>query len=205
MGTQTMLSDVVRSQTYKLLAECYYPPDDELIALLREVSKSPSALICQIADIAPEVTELEPLRVDHAKLFVGPFKLLAPPYGSVYLEDGKLMGDSTVQVKNLYAEEGLDFVLREAPDHVSVELEFMYFLITKTIEVVDQPDYDQKRCYQQKQRSFLAGHVGQWVPAFAAKVEDAAKTDFYKILGNVTRRFVEEDLTELCRVDRESD
>ena len=205
MEPQTLLSDTLRSQTYKVLAECFYTPDDDLMVALRELTESPSGFICQITDIAGEVTELEPLRVDHAKLFVGPYKLLAPPYGSVYLEDGKLMGQSTIQVKNIYREEGLDFVLKEAPDHVSVELEFMYLLINRTIEAVDKSDHDQVRCYRNKQRSFLAGHVGQWAPAFAAKVEDAAETDFYKILGSVTRRFIEEDLTELCRVDRESD
>ena len=199
-----MLSDTLRAQTYKVLAECFYAPDDELMALLREISESPSDFIRQIVGIAEEVTDLEPLRVDHAKLFVGPYKLLAPPYGSVYLEDGKLMGQSTIQVKSLYSEEGLDFVLREAPDHISVELEFMYLLINRTIETADKSDRGQERCYRQKQRSLLAGHLGQWVPAFAAKVEDAAKTDFYRTLGKVTRRFVEEDLTELCRLDQES-
>ena len=204
MEPQTLLSDTLRAQTYKVLAECFYTPDDELMALLREVSESPSDFIRQIVGIAEEVTDLEPLRVDHAKLFVGPYKLLAPPYGSVYLEDGKLMGQSTIQVKNLYSEECLDFVLREAPDHVSVELEFMYLLINRTIEAEDQSDPGEERCYRNKQRSFLAGHLGQWGAEFGAKVEDGAQTNFYRTLGNVTRRFVEEDLTELCRVDQES-
>ncbi len=201
MDAQTLLSDTLRAQIYKVLAECYYPPDNDLMAGLRELTGSPCDFICRIADIAGAVSELEPLRVDHAKLFVGPYKLLAPPYGSIYLEDGKLMGHSTVQVKNLYGEEGLEFILKETADHVAVELEFMHFLISKTIETQAKSDHREVRCYQQKQRSFIAGHLGQWVPTFATKVEDAAKTDFYKILGNVTRRFVEEDLTKLCRLD----
>ena len=204
MDPQTLLSETLRAQTYKVLAECYYPPDEKLMTLLAEVSESPSALICQLAKIAGEVTELEPLRVDHAKLFVGPYKLLAPPYGSVYLENGKLMGNSTAHVKNLYNEEGLDFVLKETPDHVAVELEFMYVLINKAIAAQDKSDQNEDRCCQQKQRSFLAGHLGQWVPAFAAKVEEAAQTEFYRTLGNITRRFIEEDLTQLCRLDRDS-
>ncbi|NIA07753.1 MAG: cytoplasmic chaperone TorD family protein [Actinobacteria bacterium] len=204
MGRHTLLSDTLRGQTYKILAECFYSPDDELMALLRDVSESPSAFVCRLADVAGEVTEPDQLPVDHAKLFVGPYKLLAPPYGSVYLEDGRLMGQSTIQVKNLYSEEGLHFVLREAPDHVSVELEFMYLLISRTIEAANKSDCDEERCYRDKQRSFLAGHLGQWVPAFATKLEDAAQTNFYRTLGNVTRLFVEEDLTDLCRVDQES-
>jgi TorA maturation chaperone TorD len=204
MDPQTLLSEALRAQIYKVLAECYYPPDEELMSLLAEVSESPSALICQLAKIAGEVTELEQLRVDHAKLFVGPYKLLATPYGSVYLENGKLMGDSTMQVKNLYSEEGLEFAIKETPDHVAVELEFMYFLINKTIEANDKAGLREEGCCPQKQRSFLAGHLGQWAPTFADKVKDAAQTQFYRTLGTVTRRFIEEDLTQLCRLDRDS-
>ncbi len=204
MDPHTLLSDTLRAQTYKVLAECYYPPGDDLMVGLKELTETSSASICQIADKAEEVTDLEPLRVDHAKLFVGPYKLLAPPYGSVYLEDGKLMGDSTMQVKNLYSEEGLDFILKETPDHVAVELEFMYFLINKTLETQDQSGPTEECCYQQKQRSFFAGHLGQWLPIFAAKVEENAQTDFYRTLGNVTRRFIEEELTELGQVGRDS-
>ncbi|MBM2831889.1 MAG: torD6, partial [Dehalococcoidia bacterium] len=41
-------------------------------------------------------------------LFVGPYRLLAPPYWSAYLEDARVvMGDSTMDVKNRYREEGL--------------------------------------------------------------------------------------------------
>ena len=204
MDPQTLLSETLRAQIYKVLAECYYPPDEKLMTLLGEVSESPSAFIYQIADVAREVAELEPLRVDHAKLFVGPYKLLAPPYGSVYLENGKLMGDSTMHVKNLYGEEGLEFVLKETPDHIAVELEFMYFPINKAIAAQDKSDQNEDRCCQQKQRSFLAGHLGQWVPTFAAKVEEAVQTEFYRTLGNVTRRFIEDDLTQMWRLDRDS-
>ncbi len=51
---------------------------------------------------------MEPLKVEFSKLFVGPYKLFAAPYGSVYLDDErKVMGDSTLDVKNRYREAGL--------------------------------------------------------------------------------------------------
>ena len=72
MDPQTLLNDTLRAQTYKVLVECYYPPGDDLMVGLKELTESSSAFITQIADKAEEVTDLEPLRVDHAKLFVGP-------------------------------------------------------------------------------------------------------------------------------------
>ncbi len=46
---QEVLSDVERAQTYKVLAECYYPPDEALMALLAEVSQSATEFVCEIA------------------------------------------------------------------------------------------------------------------------------------------------------------
>ena len=197
MSQQEVLSDVERAQTYKVLAECYYPPDEALMALLAEVSQSATEFVREIARGAGDDSDLESLHVDHAKLFIGPYKMLAAPYGSVYLEDGRLMGNSTVDVKSLYAEEGLDTILKVAPDHIGVELEFMVYLIDKTIEGREGPNPDEAGCSEEKQRAFLARHLGQWVVAFAAKVEDAAETDFYRTLGSVTRRFMETEFTRL--------
>ncbi|MFN2356106.1 MAG: molecular chaperone, partial [Desulfopila sp.] len=69
------------------------------------------------------------LLVEYARLFVGPFELLAPPYGSVYLETGRrLMGDSTIAVQHMYTNAGLTLDVQEAPDHIALELEFMHYL-----------------------------------------------------------------------------
>ena len=86
-----------RALLYKILSECFYPP------------------------------EAESLKSDFSRLFIGPFKLLAPPYGSIYLDGNScLMGASTMEVRQLYRNEGLNPVIKEAPDHIAIELEFMY-------------------------------------------------------------------------------
>jgi TorA maturation chaperone TorD len=46
--------------------------------------------------------ELESLKVDYTRLFVGMFKLPAPPYGSAYLEDNRIMAESIINVRNWY-------------------------------------------------------------------------------------------------------
>ena len=66
--------------------------------------------------------DLEALTIDFARLFVGPYKLLAAPYGSVYLDSGRTtMGDSTLDVKSRYCEAGLNAAtnFKEAPDHIA--------------------------------------------------------------------------------------
>ena len=72
-----------RGDSYKLLSECYYLPDEGLIKMLRSLDPSKNALHLDIVKNIPETNGIESLVVDYSKLFVGPYGLLATPYGSV--------------------------------------------------------------------------------------------------------------------------
>ena len=197
MIEESVLKDCERADAYKLLAECYYLPDETLLKTLEDFGKACGGFFSDLVRIAPKGDDLERHKVDFSSLFLGPFKLLAPPYGAVYLEDGKFMSESTLAVKALYEQEGLDIVLKDAPDHISVELEFMYYLILKEAEARDNSDLNETARLHEKQGSFLQIHLGRWIPPFARNIERNAQTDFYKALGLVTRNFVMEDLERL--------
>jgi TorA maturation chaperone TorD len=147
--------------------------------------------------------DVEQLKIEFSKLFVGPFKLLAPPYGSVYLEPGRrVMGDSTIDARNWYREAGLDFSdnLKEAPDHITIELEFVYYLIYKELEAIANSDGEAALATLNKRKGFLVNHLGAWVSGFADKVEENAETDFYKDLARLTNAFVQKDKAEITKV-----
>jgi DMSO reductase family type II enzyme chaperone len=195
-----------RGDSYKLLAACYYLPKEDIIATLAELEEALNTVCAEgaahVATIQEEL-EIEQLRVDYSRLFVGPFKLLAPPYGSVYLEgERRVIGDSTIEARNRYTEVGLNVSsdLKEAPDHIAIELEFMYFLIFKQIESIERSDFESAMGSLRKQQSFLEDHLGAWVPEFADNVEENADTDFYKNLARVTRVFVQKDLQDISEV-----
>lgn len=202
-----------RAYSYKLLAECYYLPDEKQINLIYESGKPIKEFYSGILTLSarlpdgqgdeetkglPDNNELEQLKIDYSKLFVGPFKLLASPYGSTYLEGSEvLMGDSTMDVKNFYGQEGLFLNIKEAPDHIAIELEFMCFLIFKEIEAIKTPDQEKENYYLIKQLSFLETHIGRWIPEFTDKVIANAQTEFYKNLARTTKVFIEKDLKRL--------
>ncbi|MHC4563326.1 MAG: TorD/DmsD family molecular chaperone [Planctomycetota bacterium] len=183
---------VRRAGTYRVLSECFRQPDEALLAMLDELDEPADALLADLPQAARQ-TDLEALKVDHARLFVGPFGLLASPYGSTYFEDDAFMGDSTMDAKHRYEEEGLKIVLQDAPDHIVAELEFMLFLILKELEEADSGRTQAASEFRRKQASFLAEHLGVWVLPFCQNVEEHAQTNFYKILGRVARLFVEAD------------
>jgi TorA maturation chaperone TorD len=189
-----------RRDVYKLLSECYYLPDEGLLGNLSGLDTKKGHVFSKLAKSCPRISELGLLTVDYSKLFVGPYELLAPPYGSVYLEDkSRVMGDSTVDVKIRYAEEELDIGLKEAPDHIAIELEFMYFLIFSEVEAIRISDSGTAANYLKKQKAFLETHLGIWVSDFADKVEANAETTFYRNLARLTDLFVKEDLMTLSQ------
>ena len=182
-----------RADSYKFLSECYYLPDEELIQKVAEFAQT-NQFFAELYNCIPLDGELESLKIDYAQLFVGPFKLLAPPYGSFYLENNRIMGDSTVDVRKLYEEEELDIVIKDAPDHIAMELEFMYYLVAKQTQATNKENLQDIQLCQQKQKAFLNFHLARWVPEFAENVQKNAQTKFYKKLAGLTDIFVRKDL-----------
>lgn len=181
-----------RAESYKFLSLCYFQPDEELIPKVADVALN-DPFFAEMARHIPPAVELETLKVDHARLFVGPFKVLAPPYGSVYLEDNRMMGDSTIDVIKCYENEGLNVVVKDAPDHIAMELEFMYYLVVKELEAINDNNQQSLRSARQKQYSFLQVHLARWLPFFAENVLENAQTEFYRNLAHLSNVFVQND------------
>ena len=187
-----------RRDSYKLLSDCYHLPDEKLIEDLSGLDTKIGGIFSDLANFCPGISDIGSLAIDHSKLFVGPYGLLASPYGSVYLEDkSQIMGNSTIDVQKRYAEEGLDIGLKEAPDHIAIELEFLYFLIFQEIAAFNNHDYDNVSLYQSKQKSFLETHLGVWVTDFTNNIAENTETEFYKNLARLTNSFVIEDVHRL--------
>ena len=95
-----------RGDTYKLLAACFYEPEKQLfleenlcqnLAQLLQHSTPEGAEAAEQMLLSLQQYNQQELSVDHAALFVGPFELIAAPYGSVWREKQRLvMGDSTM-------------------------------------------------------------------------------------------------------------
>jgi TorA maturation chaperone TorD len=207
---ETYFTELARGMTYKLLAECYYPPVEATLHSVKQLGRSLRAVCPPAAEAADRMEAdwltheaIDELAIDHARLFVGPFALLAPPYGSVYLEgERRLMGDSTLAVDYCYREFGLEVAagFNGTPDHIAAELEFMHFLVIKELEALDGGDLDRAQQFRRKQGSFLERHLAAWAPVFSRSVEEQAQTGFYKDLATATRMFIESDF-DRCRGD----
>ncbi len=200
-----------RAECYRLLAACFYEPDeinfkkerflDSLIEATEKIS--PAAMnSCHQVGASAEMTDFNSLQVEYARLFVGPFELQAPPYGSYYLDEGgQVMGDSTMEVLQMYQKYGLklDDDYKEMPDHITAELEFMYYLIYKEIEARKTPDLNTEKEYRAAQRIFLQGYLAEFMKKFCEKLKTSAENNYYINLADCLMNFIEADFVLVTR------
>jgi putative dimethyl sulfoxide reductase chaperone len=211
METNNLLNhESPRMKAFRFLSDCYFLPEPGLSATLESLEFNMANVCEQATEWVKKMrkefeagADLEQLKVDFAKLFVGPYKLFAAPYGSVYLDgERKIMGDSTLDVKNRYREAGLDTAknFKDAPDHISAELEFMYYLIFKEIEAFSNADVETAMNFVQKQKFFLEDHLMAWVPEFTCSIIKYAENPFYLNLARATEAFLKENYLIVCSV-----
>jgi TorA maturation chaperone TorD len=205
-GADHIVRERHRADGYRLLSTCFHPPErDRLLerGTCIELANIVNALYPDTRAAAhasvmhEQLTQLgdTDVRVDHAALFVGPFRLKAPPYGSIYLDaDHRLMGDTTLAASACYAEAGLELVLREPADHVAVELEFMHYLATLSAQAAQRGDREREADLAHRQRQFLSEHLGAWTPAFCGAMKRGAETVFYRALAECLDAFVDAEL-----------
>ena len=185
--------------TFKHLAECFFPPEPALRDALQKLAEELQLVSPVAAEHAEKMIEAlereDPAQqaqhlVDYAGLFVGPYQLLAPPFGSVYMEDSqKVMGDTTLDVLRLYQCAGVDMAggFQQPPDHIAAELEFMSFLLYRQIKALQIDDYESYEYYRVKCRQFSDNHLGQWVVPFTELLSREAKTRFFQELAQCLR------------------
>jgi len=192
MKAAAALEDVCR-----YLAACYYEPDpafeeERMFSSLVDAAALADARLVLHAErlaAAFRTATLDELLLDYTRLFLGPTGVLANPYGSFWLEGNKtLMGDSTVAVQGLYREAGFDVdeAFHDLPDHVAVELEFLYALMLHLHAARFEGNEAETARLQQVARRFLSGHLGAWIEPLAAAMEASAQTEFYRCLGRAT-------------------
>ena len=84
--------------------------------------------------------------------------------------------------------------VRERPDHLATELEFMHLLALKEWHA---PNEELAEICVDAQRTFLADHLGQWIEAFAIRVAFEAKDNLYSELARFATGFVKEEVSRL--------
>lgn len=172
---------ITETSIFKTLSSAYEILDPDHIEYISEMEK------------ALKKYSVKELLVEYSKLFIGPFKLVAPPYSAVYFGTGDtLMSDETLWVINFYNECGLQFdvKVKNMPDHIAVETEFLYYLVYNEIKELQSNHRKKSHNLWKHQSKFYNKHYRNWVPEFCEKVINGTENEYYKALSVCLNGFV---------------
>lgn len=190
-----------REDLCRFLSACFYEPAsefaeehlfDSMVIAATQVDPALANLAQQLR-AAFEAEDLQTLLVDYTRLFLGPVKAIASPYGSSWLPAKTRTEDNpSLAVLDLYSAGGFDVSeeLMDLPDHVAVELEFLYLLTFRSNEARRAEQMDELAAIEQLERQFLNEHLGAWIDPFSTATRSGAETVFYRLLAEMTERFI---------------
>lgn len=198
-----------RSKCYEIFSELFYQPNkeellskkilidlvDALVNLNLEAKQFAEKMINSINEY-----DAEQLTVEYSRLFVGPFTVLAPPYGSVYIDSGRaLMGDSTLDIMHLYREAGLVFRdgYKEVPDHITIELEFLHFITYQELVALHSNNNDDLKKYLKTQVLFINKYFGKWILPFCEKILSSTENSYYRNLAECLQQFTQSEMERI--------
>ncbi len=192
----------MKSDCYRFLSACFCQPQDNLFHAehllnnlsmnLRQTSPEAAVFSALMEKNIGKYSD-EDLTVEYTRLFLGPFEIKAPPYGSLYLDgERRVMGDSTMEVVRFYEDAGLSGSkeCRDLPDHIAVELEFMSYLLYQEAEALEKSDFVTALEMIKKQEIFLDRFLGSWIVPFCERIKEATENGFYAALADCASTFV---------------
>ena len=208
-----------RGQLYRFLAGAFLrPPSEQSVAPILDGGILPD-LAWQFG--AEAIAELEQfsaafdgdwdaLNQEYQSLFTVPLGRYVTPYEAVYRDErvvegevvrGLLMGPSTLAIKALYRDAGVEVAaeLGELPDHIGLELGCMQALCDAEAQGRQDGDEETVTRATELQRRLLHGHLLQWAPSLCARVRANARGPFYQGIATLTEAFLEQEAEALGR------
>lgn len=173
MAVYDNFEDEERAELYKLFAGLFMKePEDETLVRFKDMFRM-------------EFNETpQEIRMDFAGLFSGNGSSVRP-YESIYNyafgSRPKLWGRTTEEVLSFYRSAGLVISGEPdpVPDHMSVELIFMSYLIEKGLA--------------ERQKQFMEEHLLKWIPDCCDDIAGHARTAFYKEICGLLKELITSD------------
>lgn len=121
--------------------------------------------------------DFKDIEENYYRFFLSPSSI-CPPYASYWI-DGYIMGPSFWDIIDEYKKNGFvkSYSYKNLDDFISVEMEYLSNVI------------DEEEIFF----SFLTNHVTKWMFPFFETLLNVEVFAFYKLLGNFTRQFLNEE------------
>lgn len=138
------------------------------------------------------------LQREYDRLFTHRTNLLCPIYEVEYDKSRAItQGTTLADIGGFYRAFGLEVAVRERPDHLALELEFMSVLTYKEALALQSGRAEEIQICRDAQRKFLEAHLGRWVGLFVEYLSQQSQSDFYLGLGDALQEFIEAECQAL--------
>jgi DMSO reductase family type II enzyme chaperone len=192
---------LARAAIYRLLAVAFaYPTRDALDALdgAREVAGRAAEVmdprigeaIFDLEDRLSGMSQAD-LEATYQRSFTLSYNEDCPLYETAF--SARHIFQQTQQqadIAGFYRAFGVD-PHAERPDHLALELEFLYLVALKEAWARADREADHIAVCRDAQRSFLREHLSRWAPQIAGRIALAGRGTFYESAARLLRAFLE--------------
>lgn len=213
---------LARAGLYNFLAASFgEPPSDDYVGALREsgaisllVSKAIGGEGLQIWGQALRSDLLaSELSTAYSQAFLRPGPQGSPLLASAYFRPAiPTEGGSAMTLSHGPAAEAVEAAYREAglvvggdgpiaPQHLSVELQFMQHCAAREAAAWGDGDPGRAAPWRRRQSRFLSDHLRQWAGGLADELTRAEAHPYYRALADLTVRFLSADSLEMAQPD----
>jgi len=191
-----------RSRMYQLLGGAFAFPDEDFFEAVHDgtfattLAEMCAGLPYDLTKVAtPDLiaggTSCAEFESEYIRLFdVGPAGPPCPLYGGTYIGDRmKVMEDATRFYNFFHLR--LSAEMRELPDHITTEMEFLHYLTFREAEACQQ-GLDVSSLLR-AERDFLARHLCKWMPHLQARLAKQTTLSFFPALVRFAAAFLAAD------------
>ena len=182
-------AEELRDQQYAMAEFVFFPQWKRLLTSLNEL---------------PDQHDLE---AEYVQLFIhnphSPESAPCKPYESVYVDKGESgSGWLLACLEKEYGSAGLAISpsLKDLPDHVAVEMEFMSFLCGQETDLWGKEATKDGIQILERQAGFLKKHLNRWLPQWTRRVETMDGAGIYAVVAETARIFTSHDQDLLSAV-----
>lgn len=208
---------LARAAIYRLLAVAFaYPTRDALEALNQAREVAGRAAEIMDAPIGEALFEVDQhlsgmnqpdLEATYQRSFTLSYNEDCPLYETAF--SARHIFQQTQQqadIAGFYRAFGVD-PHAERPDHLALELEFLYLVALKEAWARAGGEADHIAVCRDAQRSFLREHLSRWAPQLTGRIALAGRGTFYEAAARLLRAFLEteERYLRLGEVERFSE
>jgi len=193
---------IAKAFIYKFLSVSFTYPSEEL---LNEIEKALPDLKNSLETLKIEfpleklkntVEEYKGKILDLAGEYTYLFEtgLKAPIRETAYeLEKAARRASEMSDINGFYRAFGLEIRGQVEPDNLVAELEFLSFLNQKMFLLRSEGDREGYEVCKDAYVKFLRDHLGRWYEIFSEKVIKEGEEEFYKVLAEVLRKFLDKE------------